>query len=104
SRAALECLTPSPPIERGGLPAEAVTPLLAGARTVLRTLRGHVFGAQHAPALTITRTLTHGRVTGRGHGCCSGSGRCVARSTRLRFVGWRSRDWAGSSRPRSIGP
>src|SRR6266704_405250 len=66
--AALKCLAHRCQIGGGGLMAEPVTTLLVSSRTVLRARRRRVFAAHQAAALTITRTLTHGRVGRRRHG------------------------------------
>src|SRR5258708_386461 len=60
--AALKCRAHMCQIGGGGLMAEPVTALLVSSRTVLRARRRRVFAAHQAAALTITRTLTHGRV------------------------------------------
>src|SRR5579859_2230331 len=77
--AALECLAHTRQIDRGGLMAEPVPALLAGTRTVPSAGRRYVAAADYAAALTITRTLTHGRGAGRDHGWSSG-GRCLGES------------------------
>jgi hypothetical protein len=67
--AALKHLAHSCQISGGGLMAEPVTALLVSSPAVLRACRRRGFAAQYAPALAITRTLTHGRVTGRDTQC-----------------------------------
>ena len=53
---------------RWGFDGGPVTTLLVSSPTVLRACRRGVFAAHQAAALTITRTLTHGRVGRRRHG------------------------------------
>jgi len=67
--AALKFLAHKRQIGRGGLMAEPVTALLVSSPTVLRACRRRVFATHQAATLTITRTLTHGRVVGRDTQC-----------------------------------
>jgi hypothetical protein len=67
--AALKFLAHQRQIGRGDLMAEPVTALLVSPPTVLRACRRRVFATHQAATLTITRTLTHGRVAGRNTPC-----------------------------------
>ena len=78
---ALECLAHTRQIDGGGCMAEPVTALLARSLTVMRAPGGQVAAAHHAAARTITRTLTHGHVAGRGQPFLMCSPLCVLRST-----------------------
>jgi hypothetical protein len=69
SFAALKHLAHSRQISRGGLMTEPITALLVSSATVLRACRRCGFATHQAATLTITRTLTPGRVAGRDTQC-----------------------------------